>query len=132
MMNPHLNEQLAQLRRRELLQEAEAARSANEAHVDAQGKTGAFWPYRSRWSLIFGLPLLSSSINRVWLQRRMRATMRTVSFGAFSVGSLVGSFLGSRFGLLPALLFSGVVCLMISLPVLVRCLDALRAHLHGR
>ena len=117
-MHPLINGQMAHMHRQELLHEAVVARSADLIYTEGNRN----WPGRERWSLIFGLPVLSSSINQGWLQRRMHATIRTVSFGAFSAGSLVGSFLGSRFGLLPAAVFSCIVCLLITLPVLARAL----------
>lgn len=124
-MHPLINGQMAHMHRQELLHEAEVARSADLIYT--RGNRAMNWPGRERWSLIFGLPVLSSSINQAWLQRRMRATIRTVSFGAFGAGSLVGSFLGSRFGLLAAVVFSCIVCLLITLPVMAR---ALKEHMH--
>ena len=119
-MHPFLNEQIAQMHRQELLREAVVARLAEEVYIDAEGNSGAGRLARERWGLIFGLPVLSSSINQAWLQRRMRSVMFTVGLGAFGVGSLVGSFLGSRLGLLPAVVFSCVVCLAIMLPMVGR------------
>ena len=123
-MHPLINEQMAHMHRQELLHEAVVARSAD--FICIKGNRAMNWPGRERWSLIFGLPVLSASINQVWLRRRMRATIRTVSFGAFGAGSLVGSFLGSRFGLLPAVVFSCIVCSLITLPVLARLLKGRR------
>lgn len=132
-MHPFIYEQMAQMHRQELLHEAAVARSADQAYsyTMTQGNSDAYWPYRGRWGLIFGLPILSSSTNEAWLQYRLRATIRTVGLGAFGVGSLAGSFIGSRFGLLPAVVFSCVVCLMITLPVLARLLIAIKGHVHG-
>ena len=124
-MHPLIDEQMAYMRRQELLHEAVMARCADLIYI--KGNRDMNWPGRERWSLIFGLPVVSASINQAWLQRRMHATIRTVSFGAFGAGSLVGSFLGSRFGLLPAVVFSCIVCSLITLPVLARLLKGLRA-----
>src|SRR5215472_4176207 len=130
-MHPLIYEQMAQMHRQELLREAAAARSAAQTHTRAQGNSDAYWLYRGRWGLIFGLPIVSSSTNEAWLQNRMRATIRTVGLGAFGVGSLVGSFLGSRFGLLPAVVFSCVICLVITLPIVVRSVVTLKGHVRG-
>jgi hypothetical protein len=131
MMHPLLTEQMAQMHRQELLSEAGVARSVDEAYNNAEGKTYARRLHRERWSLIFGLPALYSTANQAWLGRRMRATIRVVGLGAFGAGSLVGSFLGSRFGLLPAAVFSCIICLVITLSVLVRLFIAIKGHLHG-
>jgi len=127
-MHPFINEQMAQMHRQELLGEATSARSAGQAHTRAQGKSDADRLYRGRWGLIFGLPVLPSSTNEAWLRYRMRATIRTVGFGAFSLGSLAGSLIGSRFGLLPAAVFSCIACLVITLPVLARLVIGMKAH----
>ncbi len=124
-MHPLIDEQMAYMRRQELLHEAVMARCADLIYI--KGNRDMNWPRRERWSLIFGLPVVSASINQACLQRRMHATIRTVSFGAFGAGSLVGSFLGSRFGLLPAVVFSCIVCSLITPPVLARLLKGLRA-----
>ena len=125
-MHPLINQQLAQIHRQELLREAAAARSADAAYNNAQGKTYARRIHRERWSLIFGLPALYSTANQASLGRRMRATIRVVGLGAFSAGSLAGSFIGSRFGLLPAAVLSCIICLMITLPVLARLFIAVK------
>src|SRR5258708_32820679 len=95
-MHPLIDEQMAYMRRQELLHEAVMARCADLIYI--KGNRDMNWPGRERWSLIFGLSVVSASINQSWLQRRMYVTIRTVSLWAFSGGSLVGSFLRGRFG----------------------------------
>src|SRR5258708_37540459 len=124
-MHPLIDEQMAYMRRQELLHEAVMARCAGLICI--KGNRDMNWPGRERWSLIFRLPVVSASINQAWLQRRMHAPTRTASFGAFGAGSLVGSFLGSRFGLLPAVVFSCILCSLLTLPVLARLRTALSA-----
>jgi len=128
-MNPLLIERMAQMHREELLLEAAIARFVDQAHEDELRNRNAYERHRELWSSILGLPLMSSSINQEWLQRRMHATIRIVSLAAFGVGILAGSFLGSRFGLLPAVVFSSIVCLLIALPILARLFKMLKEHL---
>lgn len=126
-MNPLLIERMARLHREELLREAAIARSADQVHEDAQRNSNAFEYRRELWSSILGLPLMYSPINQAWLRRRIHATIRMVTLAALGVGMLAGSFLGSRFGLLPAVLLSSIICLIVSLPILLRAFHAFKA-----
>jgi hypothetical protein len=135
-MHPLLNQQMADSHREHLLYEAAMARSAEQAYKDLQANSDVYLFRRNLWRLVLGLPTWSSSFNQgllkqtitpVWIERRVRATIRTVGFGAFGVGILAGSFLGNRFGLLPAVLFACIVCLLISIPPLARLLHLVRA-----
>ena len=127
-MHPFLNQQMARLHREELQREATAAQAADLAHTNT----------RAFWYLIFDLPIptsstneapLSQSITPTKLQGQMHTIMRTIGLGAFGIGSLFGSYLGTRFGLLPATLFGCIICLAISLPILRRSLKVLKNHL---
>jgi|SRR5215469_6539982 len=133
-MHPLLNQQMADSHRAHLLHEAEVERSSEQAYRDLQENRDVYWNRHNLWCRAFGLPAWSTSFDRgqlkqtitpVWVQRRVRATLRTVGFGAFAVGMLIGGFLDSRFGLLPAALFACLVCLAISIPVLARLLHAI-------
>jgi hypothetical protein len=135
-MHPLLNQQLEVIRRAHLLQEAEIERSSEQAYRDVQENRDVYWNRRNLWCRAFGLPNRFSSIDPVqmkqtitpvWVERRVQPTIRAVGFGAFSVGTLVGSFLGNRFGLLPSVLFACLVCLTISIPLLARLLHLVRA-----
>ncbi len=127
-MHPFLNQHMTRLHREELQREATAAQAADVAHTNT----------RAFWYLIFGLPVLTSSTNEVplsqaitptKLQSQIRAIIRTIALGAFGIGLLFGSYLGTRFGLLPATLFGCIICLAISLPILRRSLKVLKQHL---
>jgi apolipoprotein N-acyltransferase len=127
-MHPFLNQHRARLHREELLREATAAQAADMAHAN----TRAFWYF------IFDLPILtysaaeaplSQAITSTKLQGQIRAIIRTIGLGAFGIGLLIGSFLGARFGLLPATLLGCIICLAISLPILRRSLKVLKQHL---
>ena len=134
-MHPFLNQQLGDFHRAHLLHEAEIERSSEQAYRDIQGNKDVDRYRRDLWYRAFGLPnqypsvgptQLKQSTTPVWVQRHLPATIRTAGFGAFGLGILAGSFLGSSFGLLPAVLFSGVVCLMISIPAMGRLLRLVR------
>ncbi|HEX6481886.1 MAG TPA: hypothetical protein VF043_23840 [Ktedonobacteraceae bacterium] len=130
-MHPFLNQQMGDFHRTHLLHEAEIERSSEQAYRDVQENKDVYWYRRDFWSRALGLPNRYSSVDPaqlkqtimpVWVQRRLPATIRTIGFSAFGVGMLAGSFLGSRFGLLPAVLLACIVCLTISIPVVGRLL----------
>jgi hypothetical protein len=134
-MHPLLNQQMADSHREHLLHEAAMAHSAEQAYKDLQANSDVYLFRRNLWCQVLGLPTWSSSFDQgllkqtitpVWIERRVRATIRTVGFGAFGVGILAGSFLGNRFGLLPAVLFACIVCLLISIPIVGRLLRLVR------
>jgi len=119
---------MARLHREELQREAKAAQAAEMV----QTNTRAFW------YLIFDLPMLTSSTSEAHLSRsitltklqgQIRAIIRTIALGAFGIGLLIGSYLETRFGLLPATLLGCIICLAISLPILRRSLKVLKQHL---
>ena len=127
-MHPFFNQQMARLHREELQREATAAQAADLVHANT----------RAFWYLIFDLPILTSSTNEAplsqaitptKLQGQIRAIIRTIGLGAFGIGLLIGSYLGTRFGLLPATLLGCIICLAISLPILRRSLKVLKQHL---
>ncbi len=127
-MHPFLNQHMARLHREELQREAKAAQAAEMV----QTNTRAFW------YLIFDLPMLTSSTSEVplsqsitpsKLQGQICAIIRAIALGAFGIGLLIGSYLGTRFGLLPATLLGCIICLAISLPILRRSLKVLKQHL---
>ena len=124
-MHPFMNQQMGDFHRAHPLHEAEIERSAEQAYRDVQENKDVYHYRRDLWCRAFGLPNRYSSVDPTQLkqtimpvrvQRHLPATIRTIGFGAFGVGMLAGSFLGSRFGLLPALLLAWVVCLTISIP----------------
>ncbi len=139
-MHPLLNQQMAQLYREEIQRAAAAAQIAHQACINRQRNADNRRSQRALWRLIFGLSIPASSASQAsmshivpssGLQERMQAMMRMVGFAAFGAGSLIGSFLGTRFGLLPATLLSSIICLAISLPILKRSLGILkRKHLY--
>jgi hypothetical protein len=131
-MHPFLNQHMARLHREELQREATAAQAADMVQTNTRGNAQAFW------YLIFGLPVptsstnetrLSQSITPTKLQGQLRVIIRTIGLGAFGIGLLLGSYLETRFGLLPATLLGCIVCLVISLPILRRSFKVLKEHL---
>ena len=134
-MHPFLNQQMGDFHRTHLLHEAEIERSSEQAYRDVQENKDVYRYRRDLWCRAFDLPnryslvspsQLKQTTTPIWVQRRMRATMQTVGFLAFGAGILAGSFLGSSFGLLPAVLFACVVCLVISIPAMGRLLRLVR------
>ncbi len=133
-MHPLLNQHIARLHREELQREAAVTHAIHRTHANAQEDADGHQTHRLFWYQVFGLPLPTSAANQAqaslattpaWFQGRLRATLLSVGCGAFGIGSLIGSFLGARFGLLPATLLGCIICLTISLPMLRRSLDVL-------
>ena len=63
------------------------------------------------------------------LQARLNATIRVVGLVALGLGLLIGGFLTSSFGLVPIVLLSGIILLVVSLPILMRSVWMLRKHI---
>ena len=130
-MHPDLYEHIAQQHREELQREAAIAQAVRLAHAD---------DYTSRrilYHLMFDLPAPSSPLSEASLsqaivpsrlQEHMRTALGTIGMAAFGLGSLLGGFLGTRFGLLPATLLGCIMCLTMTLPILRRSLKVLSKH----
>src|SRR5215472_10422178 len=122
-MHPFLSQHLARLHREELQREAANANATSLAH----GNADSHKIRRTFYHLVFGLPVPSSPISSVgagvvwgmeWTLVVARTTFRIIGLGAFGIGSLLGGFLGTRFGLLPPTLLGCIICLAITLPIL--------------
>ena len=138
-MHPLLNQHIARLHREELQREAAVTHAIHRTYANAQEDANGHQADRLFWRQIFGLPLPTSAANQAqaslattpaWFRGRLRTTVLTVGCGAFGIGSLMGSFLGARFGLLPATLLGCIICLAISLPMLRRSLHILKEQRH--
>jgi MFS family permease len=77
------------------------------------------------WRALYGLsePMYSvnaSSLRQTitpdYLQSRVISTMTTVGHGALGVGSLLSGVLGTAIGVVPTLIFGGIICLLGTLP----------------
>jgi len=64
-----------------------------------------------------------------WLQRRIHTAIREVGLAALGVGFLAGGFLGTRFGLLPAVLLGGIISLVTLLSIMRRSVILLKERL---
>ncbi len=87
------------------------------------------------WRFLFGFQLpiynitsvsLRQVITPAYLQGRMNATMRTLSFGALGIGALLGGLLGSTFGLIPTIIVGSLLSILGSLALLERALRTLK------
>ena len=121
-MHPLLNQQMAKLHMEELQREATAMRLANSANANTSRKTGDHSSRSILLYLLFGLHTPAHT-------GRMHAALRSVGFMALGVGSLLGSLLSTRLGLLPAILLSSTICLAVSLPILARSIIMLKQRL---
>jgi MFS family permease len=62
------------------------------------------------------------------LQGRMNATFRTVYWGAWPLGNLLGGFLGTRYGLVPVIIGGSVSTVLVSLGLLLTPLRRVTEH----
>ncbi len=135
-MHPLFHEQIAKQRMEELQREAAAMQRMNRANSDLDNKTGNHSFTRVLWYLLFGLHIPTSSQNQGGmreeyaldkLQTRLNATTRVVGLVALGLGSLIGGFLNSRFGLVPIVLLSSIILVVVSFPIFVRSVSVLMA-----
>jgi len=136
IMHPLFHEQMAKQRVEQLQREAAAMQRVNRVISDLDNKTGNHSFTRVLWYLLFGLHLPTSSQNQRGvreeyaldkLQTRLNATTRVVGLVALGLGSLIGGFLNSRFGLVPIVLLSSIILVVVSFPIFVRSVSMLRA-----
>ncbi len=89
------------------------------------------------WRLLYGLHIPTYDINQVSLRQaitsdrlrgRMNATIRTFSYGALGIGSLIGGLLGTQFGVVSTILLGGVIYFVGSLLVLTKSMITLKEH----
>jgi hypothetical protein len=135
IMHPLFHEQMAKQRMEGLQREAAAMQHMNRVNSDLNNKTGNHSCTRVLWYLLFGLHIPTSSQNRGGmreeytldkLQTRLNATTRVVGLAALGLGSLIGGFLNSRFGLVPIVLLSSIILVIVSFPIFVRSMSVLR------
>ncbi len=103
------NQQMAQVHRKELQQEAACMRASDSTNSHSQGKQGS---------------------------HHLRAVVRRTCLLAFSLGVIAGGMLNTHFGLLPIMLLGSITALITSPPILIQSATASKAHLytywHGR
>ena len=141
-MHPLFYEQMAKQHMEELQREAATIQRVNRAKSELDNKTGNHSFTRVLWYLLFGLHIPTSSQIRDGvreeyalekLQTRLSATTRVVGLVALALGSLIGGFLNSKFGLVPIVLLSSIILVVVSFPILMRSVSVLRAlSLRGR
>jgi len=123
-MHPLLNEYMAELHMRELQREATTGRLAAEAGRQDDHSSRRWLRYLLLGSYTPGYSDKQVDIKQEgmpsWLQRRMHTTIREVGLAALGVGFLAGGFLGTRFGLLPAVLLGGIISLVTLLSIMRR------------
>jgi hypothetical protein len=133
-MHPLLNEYMAELHMRELQHEATTESLAAAAVRQASDHSSRRW---LRY-LLLGLYTPGYSDKQVdikqegmpsWLQRRIHTAIREVGLAALGVGFLAGGFLGTRFGLLPAVLLGGIISLVTLLSIMRRSAILLKERL---
>ena len=124
-MHPLLNEYMAELHMRELQRQAATERLAAAAVRQTSDHSSRGWlRYLLLGSYTPGYSDKQVDIKQegmpAWLQRRMHTAIREVGLAALGVGFLAGGFLGTRFGLLPAVLLGGIISLVTLLSIMRR------------
>jgi hypothetical protein len=133
-MHPLLNEYMAELHMRELQREATTERLAAAAVRQSGDHSSRGWlRYLLLGSYTPGYSDKQVDIKQEgmpsWLQRRIHTAIREVGLAALGVGFLVGGFLGTRFGLLPAVLLGGIISLVTLLSIMRRSAILLKERL---
>lgn len=129
-MHPLFHEHLALERRARLQREVAAARRAGEL-ADQHMASPLLW-YLLLGGSFPTKPLYEQDDVLERLQDRWRKTASALALLALALGSLVGSLLDSRYGLLPAIVFSFIVLLLTGVPMLGRSLHLLRVSIAHR
>jgi len=136
-MHPQIHEQMAKQRMDGLQREAAAIQRMNRANSGLDNQVGNHSFTHTLWYLLIGQHIPASSQNLSplreeydlgKLQARLNATIRVVGLVALGLGLLIGGFLTSSFGLVPIVLLSGIILLVVSLPILMRSVWMLRKH----
>jgi len=129
-MHPFFQQQLAQQRMEELRREA-----VRTSYI-ANDKTRTRSNTRTRvlsYLLDLGVPgEKQGDFLSYRLQGRFRATMRLVCMLFLALGLLIGSALDSKFGVFPAVVLSGMMVVVVEVPILMRSAGALKAYVVRR
>ena len=129
-MHPFFQQQLAQQRMEELRREA-----VRTSYI-ANDKTRTRSNTRTRvlsYLLDLGVPgEKQGDFLSYRLQGRFRATMRLVCMLSLALGLLIGSALDSKFGVFPAVVLSGMMVVVVGVPILMRSAGALKAYVVRR
>jgi hypothetical protein len=130
-MHPSFLEQMTKQHMQDLQREAAVMQRANS---DLHNKTGNHSFTHILWYLLFGLHIPASGQKQEYtldkLQARLNATIRVVGLLALGLGLLIGGFLNSNFGLVPIVLFSSIILVAVSFPILLRSVSVLSKHDH--
>ncbi len=137
-MHPLFHEQVAKQRMEGIRREAATMQRVNRAKRELDNRTGDHSFTRILWYMLFGMyiPAPGQNHNGIKeeytlgrLQARLKATTRVVGLTALGLGSLIGGFLNSKFGLAPVVLLSSIILVAVSFPILVRSVSMLRGYI---
>ena len=130
-MHPFIQQQLARQRMEELRREAERSSYIAKVNTPTQSKIHT----RMLLYLLLGLRAPGEKQGDFLpsrLQERFGATMRLVCLISLALGLLVGGFLDSRFGVIPAVVLSGVAFVVVMVPIVVRSVGVLSGYVVRR
>ena len=135
-MHPSFTEHMSATRMEQFHGEAMAMQRANHAKSNSDNIPGNSSLSSILWYVFFGLnisnisqkPAGTNSIQS--FQSRLNITMWVIGCIALGLGLLIGSFLNANFGLVPIVLLSGILLIVVSLPILSRSASLLTRHTH--
>ncbi len=129
-MHPFLQQQLAQQRMEELRREAVCTSYIANSKTRIRSNTRTLLSY-----LLLGLRVPGEKQGDFLpyrLQGRFRATMRLVCMISLALGLLVGTALDSKFGVFPAVVLSGMMVVVVGVPILMRSVGMLKGYVVRR
>ncbi|TMF46909.1 MAG: hypothetical protein E6I32_10960 [Chloroflexi bacterium] len=130
-MHPFFQQQLAQQRMEELRREA--VRTSYIANSKTPTRSNTRTRILSYLLLDLRVPgEKQGDFLSYRLQGRFRTTMRLVCMLSLALGLLIGSALDSKFGVFPAVVLSGMMVVVVGVPILMRSAGALKAYVVRR
>ena len=135
-MHPSFTDHMSTTHMEQFQREAIVMQRANHAKSNSGNTTGSSSLTRILWYVFFGLNVPTSSQKQgepytlPGFQARLNATMWMIGCIALGLGLLIGSFINSNFGQLPIVLLSGIILVVVSLPIVTRSASMLSKHAH--
>src|SRR5437588_60592 len=132
-MHPFFQQQLAQQRMEELRREA--VRTSYIANNKTPTRSNTHTRPSVLSYLLLGLRVPAEKQGDFLsyrLQGSFRTTMRLVCMLSLALGLLIGSALDSKFGVFPAVVLSGMMVVVVGVPILMRSAGALKAYVVRR
>jgi type IV secretory pathway VirB2 component (pilin) len=135
-MHPSFTNHMSTTRMEQFRREAIAMQRVNQAKSGPDNAIGSRSLTHTLWYVFFGLNMPASSQKQgetnilSSFQGHLSALIWMIGCIALGLGLLIGSFINSKFGLLPIVLLSGLILVAVSLPIVTRSASMLSKHAH--